>query len=83
MRSAGPVARMGKKRGANRILVGRSDGRRPLGAPKRRWEDSIKVDLRNVGGACTGLSWLRIGCRWRALVNAVWDSGFRCTFFTL
>jgi hypothetical protein len=49
-------------RGAYRILVGRPEGRRPLGRPRRRWEDNIKMDLQEVGwGACTGLIWLRIG----------------------
>jgi hypothetical protein len=47
----GHVARMGKKRGAYRILVGRPEGRRPLGIPRCRWEDSIKVDLQEVGWA--------------------------------
>jgi hypothetical protein len=49
MRWAGHVARMGEKRGANRILVGRPEGRRRLGRPKRRWEDNIKMDLEDVG----------------------------------
>jgi hypothetical protein len=44
-RWAGQVARMGEKRGAYRILVGRPEGRRPLGRPRRRWEDNIKTDL--------------------------------------
>jgi hypothetical protein len=48
MRWAGHVARMGEKRGAYRILVGRPEGRRPLGTPKHRWEDNIKMDLRAV-----------------------------------
>jgi hypothetical protein len=62
IRWAGHVARMGEKRGVYRILVGRPEGRRPLGRPRRRWEDIIKTDLREVGwGAWTGLSWLRIG----------------------
>jgi hypothetical protein len=53
---------MGKGRGAYRILVGRPEGRRPLGRPRRRWEDNIKMDLQEVGwGAWTGLIWLRIG----------------------
>jgi hypothetical protein len=46
MRWAGHVARMGEVRGACNILVGRPEGRRPLGRPKRRWEDNIKMDLR-------------------------------------
>jgi hypothetical protein len=49
MRWAGHVARMGQKRGACRILVGRAEGRRPLGRPRRRWEDNIKTDLQEVG----------------------------------
>jgi hypothetical protein len=52
----------GEKRGAYRILVGTSEGRRPLGRPRHRWEDNITMDLQEVGwGAWTGLSWLRIG----------------------
>jgi hypothetical protein len=62
MKRAVHVARMGEKRGAYRILVGRPEGRRPLGRPRHRWEDNIKMDLQDVGwGAWTGLSWLRIG----------------------
>jgi hypothetical protein len=58
MRWAEHVAHMGEKRGAYRILV----GRRPLGRPRCRWEDNIKMDLQEVGwGEWTGLSWLRIG----------------------
>jgi hypothetical protein len=53
---------MGEGRGAYRILVGRPEGRRPLGRPRRRWENNIKIDLQEVGwGAWTGLIWLRIG----------------------
>jgi hypothetical protein len=56
------VARMGERRGAYRSLVGKSEGRRPLGRPRRRWEDNIKMDLREVGwGAWTGSIWLRTG----------------------
>jgi hypothetical protein len=51
---------MREKRGAHRILVGRPEGRRPLGRPRLRWEDNIKMDLQEVGWAWTGLSWLRI-----------------------
>jgi hypothetical protein len=62
MRWAGHVAHMGEKRGVYRILVGRPEGRQPLGRPKHTWEDNIKMDLQEVGwGAWTGLSWLRIG----------------------
>jgi hypothetical protein len=49
LRWAGHVARMGERRGAYRALVGRPEGRRPLGRPRRRWEDNIKMDLREVG----------------------------------
>jgi hypothetical protein len=49
LRWAGHVARMGKRRGAYRALVGKREGRRPLGRPRRRWEDNIKMDLREVG----------------------------------
>jgi hypothetical protein len=49
IRWAGHVACMGEGRGAYRILVGRSEGRRPLGRPRHRWEDNIKIDLQKVG----------------------------------
>jgi hypothetical protein len=53
---------MGEARGAYRILVGRPEGRRPLGRPRSRWEYNIKMDLQEVGWeAWTGLIWLRIG----------------------
>jgi hypothetical protein len=56
------TARMGEGTGAYRVLVGRPEGRRPLGRSRRRWEDNIKMDLQEVGwGAWTGLIWLRIG----------------------
>jgi hypothetical protein len=62
LRWAGHVARMGERRGAYRVLVGKPEGRRPLGKPRRRWEDNIKMVLREVGwGAWTGSIWLRIG----------------------
>jgi hypothetical protein len=57
---------------AYRILVGRPEGRRPLGRPTRRWEDSIKMDLQEVGWE--GMGWIELAQdrdRWRALVNAV------------
>ena len=60
MRWAGHVARIGEGRGVHRVLVGKTEGKRPLGRPRRRWEDNIKMDLREVGGVETGLSWLRI-----------------------
>jgi hypothetical protein len=71
MRWAGHVAWMGEGKGAYRVLVGKSEGKRPLGRPRRRWEDNIKMDLHQVGcGVWTGLNWLRID-RWWALVDVV------------
>jgi hypothetical protein len=62
MRWAGRVARMGEDRVVNRVLVGKPEEKRPLGIPKRRWEDNNKMDLQEVGGVVgTGWSWIRIG----------------------
>jgi hypothetical protein len=62
MRWARHIARMGEERGAYRVLVGRPEGRRQLGTPRRRWEDNIKMDFQEVGlGALTGLIRPRIG----------------------
>ena len=53
---------MGEDRGVHRMLVGKPEGKKPLGRPRRRWEDNIKMDLQEVGGFVgTGWSWLRIG----------------------
>jgi hypothetical protein len=60
MRWAGNVACMGEGGGVYRVLVGKSGGKRPLGRPRHRWEDNIKMDLKEVG-LQTGSSWLRIG----------------------
>jgi hypothetical protein len=63
---------MGKKRGAYRILVGKPEGKRPLGRPRCRWEDNIKIDLQEVG--CGGMDWIDLvqdGDMWRVLVNVV------------
>ena len=66
------MARMGEERGVHMVLVGKPEGKRPLGRPRRRWEDNIKMDLQEVGGGCgdwMGLSQDRD--RWRALVGTV------------
>ena len=65
---------MGERRGLYRVLVGKPEGKRPLGRPRRRWEDNIKMDLRKVG--CGGMDWIQLAQdrdRWRAVVNAVMD----------
>jgi hypothetical protein len=72
MRWAGHVARMGEGRGVFRVLIGRPDGKRPLGRSRCRWEDSIKLDLREIGidGAiCIRLAQDRV--QWRAFVSTV------------
>jgi len=72
MRWAGHVARIGEGRGVYRVLVGKPEGRRPLGKPRRRWEDNIKIDLQEVG--CGGSEWIQLAQdrdRCRALANAV------------
>jgi hypothetical protein len=62
MRLAGHVARMGEDRKVYKVLVGTPEGRRPLGRPRRRWEDGIRMDLREIGlGVWNGINWLRIG----------------------
>jgi hypothetical protein len=63
MRWAGHVARMGENRGVHRVLVGKPEGKRPLGRPRHRWEDNIKMNLKEVGGRVVGTGWsrLRIG----------------------
>jgi len=72
IRWAGHVARMGERRGVYRDLVGKPEGRRPLGRPRRRWDDNIKMDLQEVG--CEGLDWIELAQdrdRCRALVKVV------------
>ena len=72
MRWAGHVARMDDKREAYRILVGKPEGKRPLGRPRYRWVDNIKMDLKEVG--CGYLDWIGLAQdrdRWRTLVSAV------------
>jgi hypothetical protein len=68
----GHVARMGEGRGVYRVLVGRPEGKRPLGRPRRRWEDNIKLDLREIG--IDGANWIQVAqdrVQWRAFVNTV------------
>jgi hypothetical protein len=63
---------MEEVRGAYDILVGKPEGRRPLGRPRRRWEDNIKMDLREIGlGDVDWIHWAQDRDRWRALVNTV------------
>jgi hypothetical protein len=72
MRWAGHVACKGEVRGAYNILVGKPEGRRPLERPRRRWENNIKLDLREIGFG--DADWIHLAQdrdRWRALVNTV------------
>jgi hypothetical protein len=66
------IPRLAETRGVYMILVVKPDGKRPLGRPRLRWEDNIKMDLQEVGFGCT--DWIELAQdrdRWRALVNAV------------
>ena len=72
MRLAGHVVGVGEGRGVHRVLVGKPEAKRPLGRPRRRWEDNIKMDLREVGGGCG--DWMELAQdrnRWRAFVSTV------------
>ena len=63
---------MGERRGVHRVLLGKPEGKRPLGRPRRRWEDDIKRDLQEM--ACGGIDWFELAQdrdRWRTLVNVV------------
>jgi 3-oxoacyl-ACP reductase-like protein len=65
MRWVGYVERMGERRCVSRVLVGKPEGKGPLGRPRHRWEDNIKIDLQKVG--CVGLEWIELD----QLVNVV------------
>jgi hypothetical protein len=72
MRWAGHVARRGEERGAYRVLVGKPKGKRPMGRPRRRWVDNIRMGLQEVG--CGYVDWIGLAQerdRWRTLVSAV------------
>ena len=66
------MARMEARRGVRKVLAGKPEGKRPLGRPRRRWEDNIKMDLEEVGSGCG--DWMELAQdrdRWRALVSTV------------
>ena len=72
MRCVGHVARMGEERGVYRFLVGKPEGRRPLGRPRRRWVDNIRMNLQEVGSGC--MDWIGLAQdrdSWRTLVSSV------------
>jgi hypothetical protein len=74
---AGHVAHVGEERKVDKVLVGKPEGRRPLSRPRRRWEDVIKVDLREIGWG-GGVEWIHLAQdvdRWRAVVNTVMNPG--------
>ena len=76
MRWAGHVARMGEERGVYRVLVGKPEGKGPLGRPRRRWVDNIRMDLQEVG--CGYMDWIGLAQdrdRCRTLVSAVMNLG--------
>jgi len=73
---AGHVAHMGEERVVYRVLLGRPEGKRPLGRPTRRWVDNIRMDLQQVG--CGYMDWIGLAQdrdRWRTLVSAVMNLG--------
>ena len=72
MRWAGHVARVGEERGVYRVLVGKPEGKSPLGRPRRRWVDNIRMDLKEV--VCGYMDWIGLAedsDRWRTIVSAV------------
>jgi hypothetical protein len=65
---------MGEERKVYKVLVGKPEGKRPLGRPRRRWEDGIRMDLREIGLEGGGVDWIRLAQdrgRWRAVVSAL------------
>jgi hypothetical protein len=77
MRWAGHVARMGEEKKVYKVLVGKPEGRRPLGRPRRRWEDGVRMDLRKI--VLGSVDWIRLSQdrdRWRAVVSAVMNLRF-------
>ena len=70
------MARMGEWRGVHRVLVGKPEGKRPLGRPRRKWEDNIKLDLREVEGGGDWMELVQYRDRWRSLVNTVMNFRF-------
>ena len=82
MRWAGHVARMGEGRGVYRVLEGKPEGRRPLGRPRSRWVDNIKLDLQEVG--CGYMDWIGLAQdrdRWRTVVSAEPSGSVKCGEF--
>ena len=70
------MARTEEWRGVHKVFVGKPEGKRPLGRPRRRWEDNFKMDLEAVGGGCG--DWMELAQdrdRWRALVSTVMNFG--------
>jgi hypothetical protein len=68
---------MGKGRGVYKVLVGKPEGKRPLGRPRHRWEDDFRIDLQEIGYG--GMEWIELAQnrdRWRAIVNAVMNLQF-------
>ena len=72
MRWAGHVAHMGEGKGVYSVLVGKPEGKKPLGKPRHRWEDNIQMDHQEL--VCGGMDWIELAQdweRWRAVLNAV------------
>ena len=72
MRWAGHVVRLGQGRSLYRVLVGKPEGKRPMGRPRQRWKDNINMDVQEVGGGCG--DWMELAQdrdRWRTLVSTV------------